>query len=134
MSIAQELRGLAVEQKVPIVSATQTTRAGFDNSDLGLTDTSESFGLPATADFFAAIISTEDLTPLGQYMIKQLKNRYRDVNKFTKFVIGVDKPKMRLYDVAPSAQTNISNSGQPAANVGHKPFEAVKKDFTKFKI
>jgi len=134
MSIAQELRGLAIEEKVPIVSATQTTRAGFDNSDLGLTDTSESFGLPATADFFAAIISTEDLIPLGQYMIKQLKNRYRDVNKFTKFVIGVDKPKMRLYDVAPSAQTNISNSGQPAANVAPKPFEQVKRDFTKFKV
>jgi archaellum biogenesis ATPase FlaH len=110
-AIAEELRGLAVEFNVPIVSATQTTRSGFSNSDVGLEDTSESFGLPATADFMFALISTEELHQLNQIMVKQLKNRYSDPNENKKFVIGVDKSKMRLYDVEDIAQ-NIIDSGQ----------------------
>ena len=111
-TIAEELRGLAVEYSVPIVSATQTTRSGFTNSDPGLEDTSESFGLPATVDLMLALISTEDLEGLNQLMVKQLKNRYNDPTYFKKFVIGVDRSKMKLYDVEASAQTNISGSGQ----------------------
>jgi replicative DNA helicase len=111
-TIAEELRGLAVEYNVPIVSATQTTRSGFTNSDPGLEDTSESFGLPATVDLMLALISTEDLEGLNQLMVKQLKNRYNDPTYFKKFVIGVDRSKMKLYDVEASAQTNISGSGQ----------------------
>lgn len=133
-AIAEELRGLAVENKVPIVSATQTTRGGFDNSDLELTDTSESFGLPATADFMAAIISTEELDQLNQLMIKVLKNRYMDKNVNKKFVVGVDRPKMRLYDVSPSAQTNLSQSGQATVAADRKPFERVKKDFKGIRV
>jgi hypothetical protein len=110
-AIAEELRGLAVEFNVPIVSATQTTRSGYSNSDVGLEDTSESFGLPATADFMFALISTEELHQLNQIMVKQLKNRYSDPNENKKFVIGVDKSKMRLYDVEDIAQ-NIIDSGQ----------------------
>ena len=98
-SIAEELRGLGVEYDVPIVSATQTNREGFANSDVDLTNTSESFGLPATADMMFAVITTEELDKMGQFMIKQLKNRYTDVGKLSKFVVGVDKPKMRVYDV-----------------------------------
>jgi hypothetical protein len=97
---------------VPIVSATQTTRSGFSNSDVGLEDTSESFGLPATADFMFALISTEELEQLNQIMVKQLKNRYGDPNFNKKFVIGVDRSKMRLYDAEASAQTDLSDSGQ----------------------
>ena len=111
-SIAEELRGLAVEFGVPVVSATQTTRSGFSNSDVGLEDTSESFGLPATADFMFALISTEELEQLNQIMVKQLKNRYGDPNLNKKFVIGVDRAKMRLYDAEASAQTDLSDSGQ----------------------
>jgi replicative DNA helicase len=111
-TIAEELRGLAVEYNVPIVSATQTTRSGFTNSDPGLEDTSESFGLPATVDLMLALISTEDLENLGQIMVKQLKNRYNDPSYFKRFVIGVDKSKMKLYDVEVSAQVNIADSGQ----------------------
>ena len=111
-AIAEELRGLAVEFNVPIVSATQTTRSGFTNSDPGLEDTSESFGLPATADFMFALISTEELEQLGQIMVKQLKNRYSDPNTYKRFVIGVDRGKMRLFDTEQSAQTNIADSGQ----------------------
>jgi replicative DNA helicase len=133
-AIAEELRGLAVENKVPIVSATQTTRGGFDNSDLELTDTSESFGLPATADFMAAIISTDELDQLNQFMIKVLKNRYMDKNVNKKFVVGVDRPKMRLYDVASSAQVNISQSGQAVPAADRKPFERVKRDFKGLKV
>jgi hypothetical protein len=133
-AIAEELRGLAVENKVPIISATQTTRGGFDNSDLEMTDTSESFGLPATADFMAAIITTEELEQLNQFMFKQLKNRYQDKALFKKFVVGVDKNKMRLYDVAPSAQMNISGAGKPAEEEDRKPFEKVKRDFKNFKV
>jgi hypothetical protein len=111
-SIAEELRGLAVEAGVPIVSATQTTRSGFSNTDVGLEDTSESFGLPATADFMFALISTEELEQLNQIMVKQLKNRYGDPNMNKKFVIGVDRSKMRLYDAEASAQQDLSDSGQ----------------------
>jgi replicative DNA helicase len=111
-AIAEELRGLAVEFGVPIVSATQTTRSGFTNSDPGLEDTSESFGLPATADFMFALISTEELEQLGQIMVKQLKNRYSDPNTFKRFVVGIDRAKMKLFDAEPDAQTNIADSGQ----------------------
>jgi replicative DNA helicase len=111
-SIAEELRGLAVEYSVPLVSATQTTRTGFVSSDIGLEDTSESFGLPATADFMFALISTEDLEKLGQIMVKQLKNRYNDPSKYKRFVVGIDRSKMKLYDVENSAQTDIIDSGQ----------------------
>lgn len=112
-SIAEELRGLAVEFSVPIVSATQTTRSGYSNSDVGLEDTSESFGLPATADFMFALISTEELEQLNQIMVKQLKNRYGDPNLYKKFVVGVDRSKMRLYDAEQSAQVDIVDSGIP---------------------
>ena len=111
-AIAEELRGLAVEFGVPIFSATQTTRSGFTNTDVGLEDTSESFGLPATADFMFALISTEELEQLNQIMVKQLKNRYGDPNFNKKFVVGVDRAKMKLYDVEDSAQKDISDSGQ----------------------
>jgi replicative DNA helicase len=106
-SIAEELRGLAVEQNVPIWSATQTTRSGYTNSDIGLEDTSESFGLPATADFMIAIISTEELSQLNQVLVKQLKNRYGDPNTNKRFVLGIDRPKMRLYDAEQSAQNDL---------------------------
>jgi replicative DNA helicase len=110
-SIAEELRGLAVEFIVPIVTATQTTRSGYSNSDVGLEDTSESFGLPATADLMFALISTEELQDLGQIMVKQLKNRYNDPSTHRKFVIGVDRPKMKLYDVEQHAQDDIVDDG-----------------------
>ena len=111
-SIAEELRGLAVENAVPILSATQTTRSGFTNTDIGLEDTSESFGLPATADFMFAIISTEQMEELNQIMIKQLKNRYSDPTSNRKFVIGIDRSKMRLYDVEQVAQNELVDTGQ----------------------
>ena len=104
-AIAEELRGLAIECNVPIVTATQTTRSGYGSSDVELTDTSESFGLPATADLMFALINTAELEPLGQIMVKQLKNRYNDPTMHKKFVIGVDRAKMRLYDVEQNAQT-----------------------------
>ena len=111
-SIAEELRGLAVEFNVPIMSATQTTRSGFGSSDPELTDTSESFGLPATADLMFALISTEELEQLGQIMVKQLKNRYNDPTIHKRFVVGIDRAKMRLYDVEQSAQNDILDSGK----------------------
>jgi len=111
-SIAEELRGLAVEFNLPIVSATQTTRSGYANSDVELTDTSESFGLPATADLMFALISTEELEQLGQIMVKQLKNRYSDPTSNKRFMVGVDRSKMRLYDLDASAQKGITDSGQ----------------------
>jgi replicative DNA helicase len=111
-SIAEELRGLAVEYNVPVLSATQTTRGGYDNTDVDLTDTSESFGLPATVDFMFALISTEELENLNQIMVKQLKNRYNDPSYYKRFVIGVDRARMKLYDVEDSAQSNIADSGQ----------------------
>jgi len=103
-AIAEELRGLAVEFNIPIMTATQTTRSGFSNSDVDLTDTSESFGLPATADSMFALINSEELEALSQLMVKQLKNRYTDPSRYKRFVIGVDRSKMRLYDVDESAQ------------------------------
>lgn len=106
-SIAEEIRGLAVEQNVPIWSATQTNRTGFTSSDIGLEDTSESFGLPATADFMIAIISTEELNQLNQVLVKQLKNRYGDPNTNKRFVLGIDRAKMRLYDAEQSAQDDL---------------------------
>ena len=111
-SIAEELRGLAGEFKVPLVSATQTTRSGFANTDPGLEDTSESFGLPATADLMIALISTEELDQMNQIMVKQLKNRYSDPNFYKRFVIGVDRKQMRLYNVEVSAQANIAQKGE----------------------
>ena len=111
-SIAEELRGLAVEMNVSIFSATQTTRSGSTNSDPDLTDTSESFGLPATADLMFALISTEELEQLGQIMVKQLKNRYNDPTANKRFVIGIDRSKMRLYDVEQNAQSDILDSGK----------------------
>ena len=111
-AIAEELRGLAVEAKLPIVSATQTTRAGFTNSDPGLEDTSESFGLPATADFMFALVSNEELDSLNQILVKQLKNRYSDPSYYKRFVIGIDRSKMRLYDAEDKAQVNLADTGQ----------------------
>tara|TARA_R110000851_G_scaffold41334_1_gene103801 strand:+ start:136 stop:1500 length:1365 start_codon:yes stop_codon:yes gene_type:complete len=112
-AIAEELRGLAVEFNVPVVSATQTTRAGFSSSDIGLEDTSESFGLPATADFMFALISTEDLETLNQFQVKQLKNRYSDPGLYRRFIVGVDKSKMKLYDVEQHAQDDMINDDTP---------------------
>lgn len=136
-AIAEELRGLAVEFDVPIVSATQTTRSGFSNTDVGLEDTSESFGLPATADLMFALISTEDLEKLGQLMVKQLKNRYNDPTSNKRFIIGVDRAKMRLYDVEQNAQSLIQDTS-PSNTVPDKPINTFgtreRKDFTGFKI
>jgi replicative DNA helicase len=111
-AIAEELRGLAVECGVPIVSATQTTRAGYGSTDVDLTDTSESFGLPATADLMFALISTEELEGMNQIMVKQLKNRYNDPTMNKRFCVGIDRAKMKLYDVEQSAQENLVDSGQ----------------------
>ena len=111
-AIAEELRGLAVETNVPIMSATQTTRSGFTSSDIGLEDTSESFGLPATADFMFALISNEELDELNQIAVKQLKNRYNDLTVNKRFVLGIDRAKMKLYDVSPSQQIDIVDSNQ----------------------
>ena len=131
-SIAEELRGLAVEAEVPIVSATQTTRSGYGSSDVDLTDTSESFGLPATADLMFALISTEELEQLGQIMVKQLKNRYNDISIFKRFVVGIDRAKMRLYDCEQTAQDNILDSGQEEE---YNPEEdKPKKSFAGFKF
>jgi replicative DNA helicase len=138
-AIAEELRGLAVEFSVPIVSATQTTRSGFTSSDPGLEDTSESFGLPATADFMFALISTEELEQLGQLMVKQLKNRYNDPNTFKRFVIGIDRGKMKLYDVEQSAQDDIVDAGQvndkPLNSFGDRErLSGMKNKFGGFKV
>ena len=131
-AIAEELRGLAVETNLPIVSATQTTRSGYGSSDVDLTDTSESFGLPATADLMFALISTEELEALNQIMVKQLKNRYNDPTIFKRFVVGIDRAKMRLYDVEQKAQDDILDSGQEEEynNEEKKP----KKSFAEFKF
>ena len=130
-SIAEELRGLAVEAEVPIVSATQTTRSGYGSSDVDLTDTSESFGLPATADLMFALISTEELEQLGQIMVKQLKNRYNDLSVYKRFIVGIDRAKMRLYDCEQTAQNDILDSGQEEEyNYEEKP----KKSFDGFKF
>ena len=134
-SIAEELRGLAVEYNVPIVSATQTTRSGFTSSDPGLEDTSESFGLPATADFMFALVTSEDLEELGQLMVKQLKNRYNDPTYYKRFTIGVDRSKMRLYDVEQSGQDGLADAGndKPLNTFGDREMKA-KKSFEGFKI
>ena len=131
-AIAEELRGLAVETNVPIVSATQTTRSGFASSDVDLTDTSESFGLPATADLMFALISTEELEGLNQLMVKQLKNRYNDPTIFKRFVIGVDRAKMRLYDCEQKAQEDILDSGQEEEYNDEKA--KPKKSFAEFEF
>jgi hypothetical protein len=110
-AIAEELRGLAVEANVPIVSATQTTRSGYSSSDVDITDTSESFGLPATADLMFALISTEELEGLGQIMVKQLKNRYNDLSVNKRFIVGVDRAKMRLYDCDQSEGGSLIDAG-----------------------
>ena len=130
-AIAEELRGLAVEANLPIVSATQTTRSGFASSDIDLTDTSESFGLPATADLMFALISSEELEGLGQIMVKQLKNRYNDPTVNIRFVVGIDRAKMRLYDVEQSAQQNLSDSGQEDME---KVQENLSKKFASLKV
>ena len=111
-AIAEEMRGLAVEFDLPIMSATQTTRTGFVSTDIGLEDTSESFGLPATADFMFALIQTEELEELNQMLVKQLKNRYADPTSNKKFIIGVDRSKMKLYDVNQAAQDDMVDTGQ----------------------
>ena len=118
-AIAEELRGLAVEANVPIVSATQTTRSGFGSSDVDLTDTSESFGLPATADLMFALISTEELEGMNQIMVKQLKNRYNDPTSYKRFCIGIDRSKMRLYDIE-EAQKDLVDAGEPEIDLVKK--------------
>ena len=130
-AIAEELRGMAVENDIPIFSATQTTRSGFVSSDVGLEDTSESFGLPATADFMFAIISSEELDDKNQIMVKQLKNRYNDPTVNRKFILGVDRSKMRFYDVEQTAQTDLVDSGQPTTE---RKFEKKLGQFSDFKI
>jgi len=131
-SIAEELRGLAVECNVPIVSATQTTRSGFTSSDPGLEDTSESFGLPATADLMFALISSEDLEAMGQIMVKQLKNRYNDPSYYKRFTVGVDRSKMKLYDVEQSAQQGIADAGHQGIGANNKIKH--EKKFEGFKV
>jgi len=130
-SIAEELRGLACEANVPIVSATQTTRSGYGSSDVELTDTSESFGLPATADLMFALISTDDLEGLGQILVKQLKNRYNDINLNKRFVVGIDRAKMRLYDCEQSAQDDLLDNKREEE---YDPEEKPKKSFEGFKF
>lgn len=130
-SIAEELRGLAVEYDVPIVSATQTTRSGFSSSDVGLEDTSESFGLPATADFMVALIATEELEQLGQIMIKQLKNRWGDPNSNKRFVIGIDRSRMRFYNVEQSAQDGMVDDTPVMSNSAYgERWDEEEKDST----
>jgi len=131
-AIAEELRGLAVEANLPIVSATQTTRSGYGSSDVELTDTSESFGLPATADLMFALISTEELEAINQILVKQLKNRYNDPTVRKRFVVGIDRAKMRLYDCEQTAQEDIVDNGE-VKDYNNKE-EKVKKSFDQFKF
>ena len=139
-SIAEELRGLAVEFDVPILSATQTNRAGFQNTDVGLEDTSESFGLPATADFMFAIISNENLEEAGQILIKQLKNRYSDITSNKKFLVGIDRAKMRLSDLGEQSQSGLVDTGKeekkdtPSFDIATGGKMKNKKDFGEFKF
>ena len=128
-SIAEELRGLAVEFNVPLFTATQTTRSGYSNSDVGLEDTSESFGLPATADFMFALISNEELEQLGQLMVKQLKNRYNDPNLYKRFVIGIDRSRMKLFDTEENAQTLVKEP-----EIHETKVTKDKIDFSSFKV
>jgi len=132
-AIAEELRGLAVEANVPIISATQTTRSGYGSSDVDLTDTSESFGLPATADLMFALISTEELEALNQIMVKQLKNRYNDPTIFKRFVVGVDRAKMRLYDCEQKAQDDILDN-TTEEEFSNEVKKTPKKSFAEFKF
>ena len=127
--IAEEMRGLAVELNVPFVSATQTTRQGFTSTDIGLEDTSESFGLPATADLMFALISTEELEGLNQMLVKQLKNRYNDPTVNKRFIIGVERAKMKLYDVSQSAQKDLVDTGQEDTDMAE-----VEDRFKDFKV
>ena len=129
-AIAEELRGMAGEYNVPVVSATQTTRNGYGNSDVELTDTSESFGLPATADLMIALISTEEMEQLNQIMVKQLKNRYNDPTVNKRFVVGIDRAKMRLYDCEQSAQDDIIDAGDIESSFDKKP----KTSFQELKV
>ena len=144
-SIAEELRGLAVEYNLPIISATQTTRQGFNSTDIGLEDTSESFGLPATVDFMFALISTEELESQNQIMVKQLKNRYNDPTKFKRFLLGIDRSRMKVYDLEESAQADIINPPKAPTMVEvvetnafdklkEKRSETKYKDFSNFKV
>lgn len=134
-AIAEELRGLAIEFNVPIMTATQTTRSGFSNTDVGLEDTSESFGLPATADLMFALIATEELDELNQVMVKQLKNRYNDPTKFKRFVVGIDRARMKLYDVEESAQSDImSDMSIPDKPIATWGDNERKDTFAEFKV
>ena len=140
-SIAEELRGLAVEFDVPIMSATQTNRQGFQNTDVGLEDTSESFGLPATADFMFAIISNDKLEEVGQILVKQLKNRYGDPTVNKKFLVGIDRAKMKLIDLGDESQSNLVDTGKveedddtPSFDKATKGKMMNKKDFGEFKF
>ena len=138
-AIAEELRGLAVEFNLPIVSATQTTRSGYSNTDVELTDTSESFGLPATADFMFALISTEELEQLNQLMVKQLKNRYNDPTVHKRFMVGIDRAKMKLFDLEPSAQKGLVDTGIELKEEELDTFSfnnllKAKKDFSSIKL
>jgi len=132
-AIAEELRGLACECNVPIISATQTTRSGYGSTDVDLTDTSESFGLPATADLMFALISTEELEGMNQIMVKQLKNRYNDLTAYKRFCVGIDRAKMRLYDVEESAQDDLVDSGQPEQQIDLVKKFTAKKTFQDLK-
>ena len=132
-AIAEDLRGLAVEYNLPIVSATQTTRAGFGSSDIDLTDTSESFGLPATADFMFALISTEELDSINQIMVKQLKNRYNDLSINKRFCLGIDRSKMRLYDVEQNKGGELVDSGQEPIDDKDK-FKDLKNKLSKLQF
>jgi len=141
-AIAEELRGLAVERNVPVWSATQVNRTGYTSSDVGLEDTSESFGLPATADFMIALISTEELDELGQVLVKQLKNRYNDVSSDRKFVLGINRAKMKLFDLEDTAQSNLigtsstttNGSGFDGKSFDSKFAKSVGDKFTDWKI
>ena len=136
-AIAQELRGFAQEFNIPVVTATQTTRGGSQSSDLDMSDVSESFGVPAIADLMFAIINSEELYELNQIMVKQLKNRYRDLNLNKRFVIGVDRAKMKLYDVENSAQDGLVDAGQKEIESNYKSMQSnktEKKNFDGFKI
>jgi replicative DNA helicase len=133
-AIAEELRGLAVEFGVPIVSATQTTRSGYSSSDPGLEDTSESFGLPATADLMFALISSEELESVGQIMVKQLKNRYNDPTMFKRFTVGIDRAKMKLFDIAQSEQDFMADSGHKGEDKPLNTFGLREKKFDGFKV
>lgn len=133
-AIAEELRGLAVEYDVPILTATQTTRGGYANTDVELTDTSESFGLPATADLMFALISTEELEQLNQLLVKQLKNRYNDPTMNRKFIVGIDRSRMKLYDVEARAQRDLIDSGQPDNDDYGIVNKKLNRDFSSIKI